>query len=222
MSTENPINNYSLMKGSGEHGEHGDTMPTQRLDAIQAWHGAYSRVIAYAWANWDNHPELNNIIAFPEYYLAEYGFNPEITSYQTKIKFVITPGDTVEYVHGKKIVVSTNDGDEAKVISTTDFNEIPPYGEEENSTITIKPLTELFAEQGIEDDEEAKKRLAVIQQLDETAPLTNGWGKTFEKFKELTGVFVAVIPPKPKNQADELQGLNDYMELCINQPFTCA
>lgn len=91
----------------------GGTSPGETLEAIEQWHIALAAIINHIWENWDDPKELRNVKLYPEYYLSAFGFNPEIPSYKTKIKFVFDNDDQVTYKHNNKIK-SFNGGHEEK------------------------------------------------------------------------------------------------------------
>lgn len=87
----------------------GGTSPGDTLEAIEQWHIALAAIINHIWENWDDPEELSYVKLYPEYYLSAFGFNPEIPSYKTKIKFVFDDEDQVTYKHNNKIK-SFNEG----------------------------------------------------------------------------------------------------------------
>lgn len=207
--------------------------------AISQWHAALSRVIAYVWDHWDNQDELNYVLKFPEYYLAKFGFYPQIPAYQTKIKFVIKHNDTVLYKYGgpdqhdtecsnhedncddhdKGATVSVFPGGDRKNGRTVVMNRAMEYQSTKNEyTAGLVPLTEEADPMAV-----IKNTLGI-----DDAALANGW--QFDEVNELTGCFIVAIPPKPEPHkgtiADqallEAQALGDFMDICRSQPFTCS
>lgn len=214
--------------------------PLDNVLAISAWHSALSRMIAYTWENWENEKELGYIVKFPEYYLAKFGFFPQIPAYQTKVRFVIKKGDSVTFTHGSTksggtISASTSESTDAEAI----VNQLQPCPEyivestERPTTPEIQSVTSLCKNPESASDEEIKALLNIALGLhDSTAdnkldPLHNGW--EFENMSELTGCFIVTIPPKPnlqniespeKKSMVESQAISDFMDICRSQPFT--
>jgi hypothetical protein len=214
--------------------------PVNNELAISQWHAALSRVIAYVWDQWDNDEEINNVLRYPEYYLAKFGFHPQIPAYQTKIKFVIKPNDTVLYKYGGieddlldngQLDLSTCDKDGATIVvlpqgnpaekRVSNMNRAMEYRSAKNVyTAGLVPLSGLS---------EAEREKEIRQTLkDDDNALENGW--QFDQVNELTGCFIVAIPPKPEVHPDsiadqnliESQALGDFMDICRSQPFTCS
>lgn len=215
--------------------------PANNEIAIAQWHAALSRVIAYTWDQWDNDEEINNVLRYPEYYLSRFGFHPQIPAYQTKIKFVIKPNDTVLYKFGGlddeqlnngQLDLSTCDKDGATIVvlpqgnpaekRVTHMNRAMEYRSAKNVyTAGLVPLSELS-------EKEREKELKSVLNNPEGTALENGW--QFDQVNELTGCFIVAIPPKPEVHPDsiadqeliEAQALGDFMDICRSQPFTCC
>ncbi|MFT4925764.1 MAG: hypothetical protein ACI8WB_001859 [Phenylobacterium sp.] len=198
--------------------------PVDNLMAINEWHAALSRVIAYVWDKWDDEEELDNVVKFPEYYLIQFGFYPQIPAYQTKIRFVIRKNDTVSFKFGdedtKAVIETTPMGDESKRVINT-MNPSPSYQSAKNVyTAGLIPLKDLTEQQ---------RKAIITKKLGEKgSDLCNGW--QFGEMSELTGCFVVAIPSKPEVQPDsnadieliKTQALNDFMDICRSQPFTSS
>ncbi|OHU84322.1 MULTISPECIES: hypothetical protein [Pseudoalteromonas] len=217
--------------------------PVENMLAISAWHSALSRMIAYAWKNWENEKELEYIVKFPEYYLAKFGFFPQIPAYQTKVRFVIKKGDSVTFTYGSQTEGGTI---KAKVESVDETKEIveqlspsPKYIVENDSLPTSSDILSVAslvdAPDGSPTDEQIRDKLRAELGLDYTdgkfddskLALYNGWH--FENMSELTGCFIVTIPPKPelsnlqdesKRAMIETQAINDFMDICRSHPFT--
>ncbi|CAH9052992.1 hypothetical protein PSECIP111854_01082 [Pseudoalteromonas sp. CIP111854] len=213
--------------------------PVDNVLAISAWHSALGRMIAYTWKNWDNDKELSYIVKFPEYYLAKFGFFPQIPAYQTKVRFVIKKGDSVTFSHG-----SADEGGTISAISQSQEAEkiveslkpCPQYivnNTEFPTTCDIESVTSVV--EGVDQPTDAEIRKHLSEQLglnnieseNELSSLHNGW--QFENMSELTGCFIVTIPPKPSlpeslNQDQksmiESQAISDFMDICRSQPFT--
>ncbi|PCK08868.1 MAG: hypothetical protein COA42_06845 [Alteromonadaceae bacterium] len=210
-----------VMPGTGQVG---DASPVEREVAINAWHAALARTIAYAWENWDDDNEIDNIVLYPDYYLKQFGFESQIPAYKTKVKFVIKKDDRVKFKHGNcksggSLVVETGSG---KKVSK-DLKPVPNYESRDNSTVTIKSIKnirkeyeKIYKNKYHDFDEYFTDKYMSYK----NGSLTNGWH--YEDLSDLTGCFIVAIPAKPKNPENEMQALNDFMELCTNQPFTCA
>lgn len=217
--------------------ENDEANPVENMLAISQWHAALSRVIAYVWDRWDDEQEINNVLRYPEYYLIKFGFFPQIPAYQTKIKFVIKNDDTVMFKYGgphedcKAIhhdcstheqdgatVTVIPQGDKSNAISST-MNRAMEYRSTTNEyTAGLVPLS------SYKDIAAEVSRVTGIC----ASELANGW--QFNDVNELTGCFIVAIPPKPQvssdSQADsdllQTQALNDFMDICRSQPFTCC
>ncbi|WP_105169858.1 hypothetical protein [Pseudoalteromonas sp. T1lg23B] len=215
--------------------------PLDNTLAISAWHSALGRMIAYTWKNWDNDKELGYIIKFPEYYLAKFGFFPQIPAYQTKVRFVIKKGDSVTFTHGSPeqggtISATTQAQESEKIVES--LRPCPQYivnNPQFPTTCDIESVTSVV--EGVDSPSDAQIRASLSKQLGLDADaesdstdfpsLHNGW--QFEDMSELTGCFIVTIPPKPslpdslnKEQQSmiESQAISDFMDICRSQPFT--
>jgi hypothetical protein len=222
--TDNKNDSSMHTLGDSYHGAN----PVENALAINAWHAAFARVIAYAWEKWDDQEELDNIVKYPEYYLIQFGFFPHIPAYQTKIKFVIRKDDGVSFVSGgttdKTKIITTVRG----VEKTPDYmNQAPTYQSKCNvNTAGLVPLKDLLQSK-TEAEIETMLKLKIAAG---SSDLANGWH--FEQSSELTGCFIVPIPAKPEVQANscpgtdegllKTQALNDFMDICRSQPFTCC
>ena len=216
--------------------------PVNNELAISQWHAALSRVIAYSWDHWEDGEEINNILRYPEYYLAKFGFFPQIPAYQTKIKFVIKHNDTVKYKYGgpddsDKNGVKCHDDkckDHAKGATIT---VIPQGDQKEARTVTMnramdyKSTTNVYTAGlvPLTDYNDSDREEEIRRTMEDCGyELENGW--QFDNVNELTGCFIVAIPPKPEVEADsnadqdliEMQALGDFMDICRSQPFTCS
>jgi len=214
--------------------------PVNNEVAIAQWHAALSRVIAYVWDQWDNGEEINNVLKYPEYYLAKFGFHPQIPAYQTKIKFVIKPNDTVLYKFGGidddtvsngKLDMSKCDKDGATIVVLPQGNPADCRISHMNRAMEYRSAKDVYCAGLVPlcDLTEAECRKEIAETLaDSDNALENGW--QFDDVNELTGCFIVAIPPKPEVHPDsiadldliESQALGDFMDICRSQPFTCS
>ncbi|TMO69073.1 hypothetical protein [Pseudoalteromonas aurantia] len=213
--------------------------PLDNVLAISAWHSALGRMIAYTWKNWDNDQELSYIVKFPEYYLAKFGFFPQIPAYQTKVRFVIKKGDSVKFTHGDnseggKVEAISQSNDADKIVQQ--LRPSPSYiyeHAEYPTTPDIQSVTSILGDEENPTDAKIKQKLADLLGLklaNENADLPalhNGWH--FDNLNELTGCFIVTIPPKPnlshiedngQKSMIESQAISDFMDICRSQPFT--
>ncbi|WP_125779312.1 hypothetical protein [Pseudoalteromonas rubra] len=234
---------FASTKEGEEIEKQGGPNPVENMLAISAWHSALSRMIAYAWKNWENDKELEYIVKFPEYYLAKFGFFPQIPAYQTKVRFVIKKGDSVTFTYGSQeeggfIRASVQNDSETKEI-IEQLSPSPTYmvEEEENPTSSdIKSVASICGDSNkTPTDQEIRDKLREELGLenpegnfdDSALSLYNGW--KFENMSELTGCFIVTIPPKPdlghvacadQKAMVETQAINDFMDICRSHPFT--
>jgi len=214
--------------------------PVSNALAISAWHSALSRVIAYVWEKWDDENEITNVLNYPEYYLSQFGFYPQIPAYQTKIRFVINKGDQVTYTQGGVEgggTLQTHPGSDKANGRTVELNPTCTYKTKseifENDTFTdidikrftasIVPISEIVP------DVQNPSQMQIIEQLKKELDLTpdnvktnlalfNGWD--FKEMSDLTGCFVVAIPPRPEKTNLHALALGDFMDICRSQPFT--
>ncbi|OJJ15045.1 hypothetical protein BKI52_39965 [marine bacterium AO1-C] len=121
----------------------GGTSPGDTLEAIEQWHIALSAVINHIWTHWDDPEELMYVKLYPEYYLAAFGFNPQIPSYKTKIKFVFDTDDQVTYSHNQEVVTSHKSASEEdstsdKSLPTSQKIQSPPDSEATTNAHIVK------------------------------------------------------------------------------------
>ncbi|MCG7561190.1 MULTISPECIES: hypothetical protein [Pseudoalteromonas] len=227
--------------GFGSHVEESEPTPVDNVLAISAWHSALSRMIAYTWKNWDNDQELDYIVKFPEYYLAKFGFFPQIPAYQTKVRFVIRKGDSVTFTHGDRnaggTISATVAGEPETQQIVEQLQPCPDYisnNPDFQTSSNIESVTSICGDcEQPPSDEEIKNKLVEMLGLDghtdgsDLPPLHNGW--QFKDMSELTGCFIVTIPPKPDlshidNESQksmvESQAISDFMDICRSQPFT--
>ena len=159
-SEDTTVSDPPTTNPQGSFGEHDDVPPTDNINALDAWKNAWARLISYAWDNWENEEVITSIKEHPEWYLAQFGWQPNLLGF-----------------FSPKIVVKCAVGYVPSPIE--------PY------------------------DPDASPSLR-----------TNGWKDYLGR--ELAGVIVVIIPPKPSDPGETLQALDDYMQICRNQPFTCT
>ena len=118
----------------------GGTSPGETREAIEQWHIALSAIINHIWNNWDDPEELMYVKLYPEYYLAAFGFDPQIPSYKTKIKFVFDTDDQVTYLHNKEVLTSHQSKDlgSANNTNSSTIPKTPSNSETTTDDHTIK------------------------------------------------------------------------------------
>ncbi|WDE01602.1 hypothetical protein [Thalassomonas actiniarum] len=106
--------------------EQGDPSTLSNMEAIQDWQLAWSRLVSYAWENWNDAEVMKSLLADPHHYLKQFGYQGQFDT--TKIKVVLEG-------NGAPVNLELNEWD-SEQRAGYQSPDVKPAGEE-----SVEPLT---------------------------------------------------------------------------------